>query len=277
MSGSTCRKLTGGSHRRSRYENHPPVPVHGEEADFTRLAKEDLIDIGYVRPGILQGKLTQRGIDFCDAEIPEASKRPNVGFDAIPPAAECEFRKIGTVWALRFKDKTAHVEALVGMDYIAELLRRPGSAIEAHSLVAAHGQNTGVPVPMAEARVVGATAAMQGIPLTDAQAIRTIRTDLARKKAELKECPANDETRTELERKIAQLQKHLTQVEGRRGRSRTTGGIAARSRSSVKHAINRAIAKIGKQHLPLANHLQDSIRTGDTLAYAPREVPDWQF
>jgi hypothetical protein len=188
-----------------------------------------------------------------------------------------QFRKDGPVWAVRFGGKSVQVDNLVGMGYIAELLRHPRTPIEAGSLVAVGCENTGGPAAIEEARVVSATAAMQGIPLTDAKAIKAVRTELARKKGELKDSPADDETRTKLQREIAQLQEYLAQVKGRHGRSRTTGGIAARSRSRVKHAIDRAIARVAEQHLPLANHLQGSIRTGNCLVYMPTEVPDWQF
>lgn len=187
------------------------------------------------------------------------------------------FRRDGPVWTLQFDCKSVQVGDLVGMEYIAELLRHPRTPIEADSLVAVRREDTGGPVAIAEARVVSATAAMQGIPLTDAKAIKAVRTEMARMKGELKDSPADDETRTKLQLEIAQLQDYLAQVKGRRGRSRTTGGIAARSRSRVKHAIDRAITRIAEQHLPLANHLQDSIRTGNSPVYMPTEVPDWQF
>jgi hypothetical protein len=66
----------------------------------------------------------------------------------------------------------------------------------------------------------------------------------------------------------------LAQGKGQHGRLRATGGITSRARSRVKHAIDRAITRIAEQHLPLANHLQNSIRTGNSPVYMPTEVPD---
>jgi hypothetical protein len=189
-----------------------------------------------------------------------------------------QFRRDGPVWSLRFDGKSVQVDDLVGMEYIAELLRHPRTPIEADTLVAAFRQSADGAVEVAEERIVGAAAATPGIPMTDAKAVKMVKAELAERKSELRGSSAVDETiRTNLEREISQLQDYLAQVKGRDGRSRTTGGVAARSRSRAKHAIDRAMAKIAQQHLALANHLQDSIRTGNSLVYMPTEVPDWQF
>lgn len=190
----------------------------------------------------------------------------------------CVFHRGTRVWTLSFDGTTAHVADLAGMNYIAELLRHPRTPIDADTLVATIRENTDTPMATAEERVVGAVAAMPGIPLTDAKAIKTVKAELAKRKAELKDSSAGDEsTRAKLQREISQLQNYLAQVKGRNGRPRTTGGIASRARSRVKHAIDRAITRIAEQHLPLANHLQSSIRTGTSLIYIPIEVPDWHF
>jgi hypothetical protein len=190
----------------------------------------------------------------------------------------CVFQRATKVWTLSFDGTTAHVTELVGMNYIAELLRHPRTLIDADTLVATIRENADTTAETAEERVVMAGAAMPGIPLTDAKAIKAVKAELARRKGELKDCSAGDETtRVQLQREVSQLQNYLAEVKGHHGRPRTTGGIASRARSRVKHAIDRAITRIAEQHLPLANHLQDSIRTGSSLVYMPSEVPDWQF
>jgi hypothetical protein len=105
-----------------------------------------------------------------------------------------------------------------------------------------------------------------------------VKAELAKRQRELKDTSAGDDTtRAELQLEISQLQDYLAQAKGHHGRLRTTGGITSRARSRVKHAIDRAIAKIAEQHLSLANHLKESIRTGTSPAYMPIELPDWQF
>jgi hypothetical protein len=191
---------------------------------------------------------------------------------------DCVFHRGTGVWTLSFDGTTAYVADLVGMKYIAELLRHPRTPIDAATLVATIRENTDTPAETAEERVVAAGAAMPDIPLTDAKAIKTVKAELARRKAELKDSSAGDKAlRAKLEGEISQLQNYLAAVKGHRGRPRIIGGLASRARSRVKHNIDRAIARIAEQHLPLANHLQDSIRTGTSVIYLPTEVPDWRF
>ena len=216
-----------------------------------------------------------------DAGLPRASSSSTSNLMPDEQAGHtekaCVFHRDTVVWTLAFGGTTAHVPNSVGMNYIAELLRRPRTPIEADTLVTTIHANTDTAIDVAEERVVRAGAAIPGIPLTDAKAIKAVKAALAKKKLELKESPADDETTRATQREISQLQDYLAQVKGHHGRPRTTGGTTSRARSRVKHAIDRAITSIAKQHLPLANHLQDSIRTGNSLVYTPIEVPDWQL
>jgi len=189
----------------------------------------------------------------------------------------CVFQRGTKVWTLSFDGTTVHVPELAGMNYIAELLRRPRTPIDADTLVGTAHENADASPEASEERVVLAGAALPGIPMTDAKAIKAVKAELSKRKGELKDCPADDARSTQLQREISQLQNYLVQVKGQHGRPRTTGGITSRARSRVKHAIDRAITRIAEQHLPLANHLQDSIRTGNSPVYMPAEVPDWQF
>ena len=189
----------------------------------------------------------------------------------------CVFQRGTKVWTLCFDGTTVHVPELAGMNYIAELLRRPRTPIDADTLVGTARESADASAEVSEQRVVMASAAMPGIPMTDAKAIRAVKGELAKRKEELKDCPADDARSAQLQREISQLQNYLAQGKGQHGRPRATGGITSRARSRVKHAIDRAITRIAEQHLPLANHLQNSIRTGNSPVYMPTEVPDWQF
>ena len=212
------------------------------------------------------------------SESPSDSSGIMLGEQTRRSEEPCVFRRDTRVWTLSFDGRTVHAAHLVGMNYIAELLRHARSPIEADTLVATIGDNAETKAGVVEERVVVAGAAMPGIPMTDAKAIKTVNAELKKRQAELKDTSADDETtRSKLEREISQLQEYLAEGKGHRGQPRTTGGIASRARSRVKHAIDRAITAIGEQHLPLANHLQNSISTGNSVVYMPTEVPDWQF
>ena len=60
-----------------------------------------------------------------------------------------------------------------------------------------------------------------------------------------------------------------------RGKNRCFDNRSSRDRSSVANAITRAIGKIGKIHPALAEHLHDSIETGNYCAYTPKSNVVW--
>jgi hypothetical protein len=188
------------------------------------------------------------------------------------------FRKESKVWTLSFEGRTVHLGDLIGLGYIAELLRHPRTPIEAIALVTSTRENTDISVELEASRIGGMSVAFPGIPMTDVAVIKTVKAELSKRKCELLRTPDSDSAaRTRLQDEISKLEAYIAQTQGRRGNTRITGGAAQRSRSRVAHAIHRAISKIAKEHLSLANHLQGSIRTGTAPVYMPAEVPDWQF
>jgi hypothetical protein len=203
--------------------------------------------------------------------------RPNRAPDRVPPA-ENVFRREPNMWALTFEGKTAHVGDFLGMEYIAELLRHPRTPIEAAALGVTVQPKKDVAVGTDDERITKATAVMPGIPKADPKAIKAVKNALADRQSELTGASEDSSpSRTQLEDEISKLQQYLSQVEGHRGQARVAGGVAQRSRSRVKHAIDRAIGKIAGQHPSLGRHLEASIQTGTTLIYMPVEVPDWHF
>lgn len=163
------------------------------------------------------------------------------------------FQKVGAFWAVAFGGTTAHAADFIGMGYIAELLRRPRTPIEADTLVTTIRANTDTAVDIAEERIVRAGAAMPGIPLTDAKAIKAVKAELAKKQLELKDSQADDETTRATQREISQLQDYLAQVKGHHGRPRTTGGTASRAR--MLHFIDGVAVTLTVQ---LASETQSS-------------------
>ena len=172
-----------------------------------------------------------------------------------PPIEPYLFRKNGPIWTFSFDRETGHAGDLIGMAYIAELLRSPGIEIEATTL----GRlllSGGYPAGEAEqGEIARATLSIAGLPMADAKAIKTVKAELAKTQDELVHTSDEDSPgRTELQRKISQLQQYLSEVEGHRGRARLVKGIAQRSQSSVKHAIDRALGHIAAQHPSLVCH-----------------------
>jgi len=197
--------------------------------------------------------------EISESKASDASDQPGPG--------ECPavFRKLGQTWMLSFAEKTVHIPHLVGLDHIAELLRTPRVPIDAAQLAGVSIEFTNF-------------AALPGIPMADDAAIKDVRRELSKKKAELVGLPQNDWLRREpLKGEIEKIEKYLSQVEAHRGQLRIIAGTAQRSRASVTTAINRAIKRISSEHPVLAGHLKASISTGIAVIYAPNEMPEWQL
>lgn len=176
------------------------------------------------------------------------------------------FRREQDFWLIAFHGKEVRLRHMVGFDYLAELLRRPGVEVEALSL-------GGRPEGDSEAAVASA-----GLEMADDKTLREVRAALQARKNELAAVPAKDwPKRGRLQEEIKKLEDYLSQAEARNGRARKIAGSAQRARTSVTNAIVRAIQGVEKDHADLAAHLQGSVRTGTTLIYLPATPIDWQF
>ncbi len=179
---------------------------------------------------------------------------------------EAIFRKEDGMWRLSFNEKAVYfTEKLKGLGYIAELLQKPRMAIEAVLLAGASLGSTKL-------------IAVPGLELADDNAIKAVRAELVKKRAEIAGLTARDWTRKGvLQEEILKLEEYLGQVEAHQGRARKVAGTAQRSRSSVTNAVNRAIERISAHHPDLGGHLKKSIKKGTIFIYDPVELPDWQF
>jgi hypothetical protein len=176
------------------------------------------------------------------------------------------FRREQDFWLIAFNGKAVRLRHMVGFDYLAELLRRPGAEVEALTLAGR---------PERDSEAVIATA---GLEMADDKTLREVRAALQERKIELAAVPAKDwPKRGRLQEEIKKLEDYLSQAEARNVRARKIAGSAQRTRTAVTNAIVRAIQSVEKDHADLAEHLQGSVRTGTTLIYLPATPIDWQF
>jgi hypothetical protein len=66
---------------------------------------------------------------------------------------------------------------------------------------------------------------------------------------------------------------------GVRLHDRRAGSASERARVSVTRAVRQALARVREHHVPLADHLEQVVRTGTHCAYLPdpRVPVTWKF
>jgi hypothetical protein len=256
-------------------------------SDFEELFRkvgEDLLRLTAAMPS-LRPKATQ-GDRRSTSESPTCELShgrldpPAANGQAQPPTFSAQeksntFRKNGATWMLSFDGRTVHVAHLVGLGYIAELLRHPRTEIEATSLVIQTPGKTNRPGACGNDETTTATGAMRGIEMSDPKTIKACKNELARKREELAHAPSSQ--KGALQNEISKIEHYLKEVSGLHGQPRKEKGIDGRARGSVSGAIGRAIREIGKVHPSLSTHLMQSIKKGSFMIYLPIRDLGWHL
>ena len=183
------------------------------------------------------------------------------------PAGPAEFRRAGAGWTLTYAGRTVRLPDAKGMGDLAVLLSRPGQPVPAAELVALSGGG----------RHARAGLAMGADPVLDEQAKQAYRRrlqDLDREVAEAED--QGDPGRVEKARSERDAIAHeLAAALGLGGRDRGLGDPAERARKAVTERIRYSMARIARAHPELAAHLEASVTTGSSCAYAPAEPVTW--
>ena len=115
--------------------------------------------------------------------------------------------------------------------------------------------------------------------LLDPRAREEYRTRLVELREELTEAESNNDTgRSErLRAEIEFVEKELTSAFGLGGRARKGADASERIRKGVTNRIREAIARVGKEHEPLALHLTNALRLGTFCSYVPERAVRWEI
>ncbi len=169
------------------------------------------------------------------------------------------FCKEGAKWRVVFNGRRTFVDHLKGMTYIAELLRRPGTPIEALTLAD------------------GAALAGEVIESIDETLALEEALGLASIDGEISGVDKSDRgVWQELEEKRGELKAEYSKLFNVHGEERTHRRQQENARTSVKKAIDRALNRLDK---PLFAHLESTLKTGNECCYAPSKTDtiDWDL
>jgi hypothetical protein len=178
------------------------------------------------------------------------------------------FRRDGDVWTIEFDGHLVRLRDLKGLHFLQLLLRHPGRdfhVLELMQLTAFSGEAGAAP---ADAGMHAAGTTSKDVIL-DARAKSEYRRRLAELRAELEEAESwNDAGRAEKARaEMDALTAQLAAAVAPGGGDRRMGSAAERARTTVTKSIRTVLAKLTKDHPPLADHLRSRVRTGYFCSY----------
>jgi hypothetical protein len=233
-------------------------------APYVALTERDRESVIRARDGAGGRSLPARQPPLSSLEAPAT---PSV------PATRI-FRREGNFWTVAWGDAVVRLKDNRGLQYLAQLLARPGQEIHVLDLVAAvHAE----PGQAARRHLASADAGT----VLDAAARAAYRRRLTDLRNELEEAAAyGDLGRTDrLRAEMEFLTEELASAMGIGGSPRRVGGPSERARSAVTQNIRSALKRL-VQALPVLDApLARRIRTGAFCVYEPdpsRPVP-WEL
>ncbi|HEX5616307.1 MAG TPA: AAA family ATPase [Acidimicrobiia bacterium] len=176
---------------------------------------------------------------------------PTLGDHASRSTTANVFRRDGELWSIAYEGNTFRLRDSKGLQYLAELLRRPREDVAAIDLVG------------------GADGGRQEV-LDDA-ARRAYRQRVEELQDDLDEAERfhDDERAARARAELDAVVAELTAATGLGGRSRSVAGEGERARQRVRKAIATALDRIEAQDAALGRHLASTVRTGYLCRYEP--------
>lgn len=231
----------------------------GREAT-ARVEREAAV-AAFVRYGALGRANNMRQVLDGAAAVPDAHRRSS---DAV-------FRLQGEIREISFGGASTSLRDLKGFRYLARMLAEPGREFHVLDLVAVeHGT-----LPTCDRPEIGGgeleRGSRGGIAALDEQARAAYRRRLSEIDEEIEDARRrNDPGRVELAGRDREfLVAELTRAVGLGGRLRSVGSDTERARTAVARALRYGSDRLRTAIAPLADHLDNSLRTGTYCSYRP--------
>jgi hypothetical protein len=190
-------------------------------------------------------------------------------------AAVCAFCREGDVWTIAYAGRTVRLRDAKGFHYLAHLLRHPGRDWHVFDLMALL-RGDGVDVGDVSGRVLRYLRPVSAGP--DACAKIAYGQRLEALRAELDDAEhCNDVARAAaVQREMELLATEVGQAY-RLGAPRQPNEPLEKARKAVSNRLRAALARLEREHPPLARHLSVTLRVGTYCSYRPEHPPDWRL
>ena len=205
------------------------------------------------------GRFSERARKLSLTAISRTRSQPAGHVEPLPSGQFCQE---GELWLLAFAGYSVRLRDAKGLHDISRLLARPHEALSAFELYA---PGRAIPKPPREDMILDARARA-----AYRDRMRSLREEFDEAEAR-SDLGAIEKARTEIDF----LQEELRSALGLGGRSRLHSGCAERARKAVSNRIRSSIARIGKCHPELSEHLAHAIETGRLCTYRPPVPVEW--
>lgn len=191
---------------------------------------------------------------------------PSASGIAEPPPPSHQLVQMGQGWLLRFDGIDKRFELSVGMVYLQAMLSRPNkrfTVAELYSIARPHMKD--IPSARAEAQLDAKGARLVWVRITEVN-------DAIAAAIKAGDTTAQKVAENEKEKLLAYLREHNFA-----GRMKVESADHKRLRDRVRNRVNDAIEIIKKYHATAGDHIDGAISRGSVMAYAPVDLPPWEF
>ena len=183
------------------------------------------------------------------------------------------FVKRGDMWGIRYEGQEIAIKNLLGLQYIAYLLERPGQDVSCINLYQAANPTDSPIITKEQAAAEGLHINIRSKELNTTN-IPKPKEDLANKYRELK--ADLDNAKSDLEK--IKIEKEIDMIIRSLRSDFSRDPIAIKAQSNIKRSINRAINAIDRLRLKaLVNHLEAHIRPDGAYGYSYTGGVSWEI
>ncbi len=206
--------------------------------------------------------------------------------EQVPDKRRGTFRRSGNGWILGYEGTSFHMGNTKGIQYIAYLLAEPRRQFHVLDLTAIVDHHSDFSMGHRQRSIAANSLDELGMhdsrfgavmPLLDQTSKDEYRRRLTEIASDLDEAREHGHVLTveQLQEERDTILEELRRATGLGGRDRSAPSPEERARTRVRKQIKAVLDRLSKHHLPLSQHLQNSIKTGYLCSYEPDQDVEW--